>query len=50
MPDKIQFTYEELAVILQALARYGDLDFNPCLTKEQWDLIETAMEKIDDAL
>ena len=50
MPDKIQFTEEELGIILQALNRFGDLDFNPCLTKEQWDLIEASMEKIEDAL
>jgi hypothetical protein len=50
MPDTIQFTYEELGIILQALNRFGDLDFNPHLTKEQWDLIEDSIEKIENAI
>ena len=48
--DYIKFTEEEMAVVMVALSRYSDMDYNPNLTDEQYEIAQSALGKCEDAL
>lgn len=48
--DCIKFTEEEMAVIMIALIRYSDMDYNPHLTEEQYEIAQSALGKCEAAL
>ena len=47
---RLELTDEELGAIMRGLQMFSDMDYNPHLTDEQYDIAQSALGKIEEAM
>ena len=47
---RLELTDEELGAIMRGLQMFSDVEYNPYLTDEQYDIAQSALGKIEEAM
>ena len=47
---RLELTDEELGAIMRGLQMFSDIEYNPHLTNEQYEIAQTTLGKIEEAM